>query len=101
MAVKMAPGGNPVPAGCRNRQSGPRNLLVMVAELCIVFGKILWGLGFFVEDDFISVGGGREVPHRAGAGPTRGWGLGCGQRPPLDCVGPPRSPFWLRSSFLQ
>ena len=50
----------------------PQNLSAMVAELCIVFGKILRGLGFFIGNDFIGVGGDREVPHRAGAGPTRG-----------------------------
>ena len=47
MAVKMAPGGNPRSGRVPEQdQSGPRNFSAMAAELCIVFGKILRGLGF-------------------------------------------------------
>ena len=52
----------------------PRNLSAMAAELCIVFGKILWGLGFFVDDDFMGIGGGR--------GGARGAEASCGRGPP-------------------
>ena len=52
MSVKMAPGANPRPGMVSEQdQSGPRNLSAMVVELCIVFGKILWGLGFFRRDE--------------------------------------------------
>ena len=34
-------------------QSDPRNLSAMAAELCIIFGKILRGLGFFQREEFI------------------------------------------------
>ena len=48
VAVKMAPGANPRPGRVpEQEQSDSRSLSAMVAELCIVFGKILWGLGFF------------------------------------------------------
>ena len=48
MAMKMAPGADPPPGRVpEQEQSDPRNLLAMAAELCIVFGKILRGLGFF------------------------------------------------------
>ena len=48
MAVKMAPRANPRPDRVPEQdQSGPRNLSALAAEICIVFGKILWGFGFF------------------------------------------------------
>ena len=48
MAVKMAPRSNPHPDRVPEQdQSGPRNLSAMAVEICIVFGKILRGLGFF------------------------------------------------------
>ena len=34
----------------------PRNLSTMAAELCIVFGKILGGLGFFRWGDLYAKG---------------------------------------------
>ena len=46
--MKMVLGATPRPGKVpEQEQSGPRNLSVMAAELCIVFGKIFWGLGFF------------------------------------------------------
>ena len=74
-------------------QSDPQNLSAMAAKLCIVFGKSFTAWVFFVGEDFISVGGGLEVPHRAGAGPGRRWALGHGQGSPLACVGPLGRPF--------
>ena len=51
VAVKMAPGADPRPGRVpEQEQSDPRNLSAMAAELCIVFGKILRGLGFFHRD---------------------------------------------------
>ena len=48
MAMKMAPGANPCPGRVtKQEQSGPQNLSAMAAELCIVFGRILRGLGLF------------------------------------------------------
>ena len=48
MAVKMAPGATPRPGRVPEQdQSSPQNLSAMAAELCIVFGKILRGVGFF------------------------------------------------------
>ena len=48
MAMKMAPGADPHPSRVpEQEQSDPRNLSAMAAELCIVFGKIFRGLGFF------------------------------------------------------
>ena len=48
MVMKMAPGADPCPGRVpKQEQSDPRNLSAMAAELCIVFGKILRGLGFF------------------------------------------------------
>ena len=48
MPMKMAPRADPrhgrVP---EQEQSDPRNLSAMAVELCIVFGKIYRGLGFF------------------------------------------------------
>ena len=46
--MKMAPGANPRPDSVPEQEkSGPQNLSAMAAELYIVFGKILRGLGFF------------------------------------------------------
>ena len=73
----------------------------MAAELCIIFGKILRVLGFLLRGDFTGIGGDREVLHRAGVGPTREWALGRGRGPPLACVDPLESPFWLPSLFLE
>ena len=48
VAMKMAPGAYPRPGRLpEQNQSGLRKLSAMAADLCIVFGKILWGLGFF------------------------------------------------------
>ena len=47
VAMKMAPRANPCPGRVpEQEQPDPRNLSAMAAELCIVFGKILRGLGF-------------------------------------------------------
>ena len=92
--MEMAPAVDPHPGRVPKEDLlNPGNLSAMAAELYIVFGKILWGLGFFVEDDFISIEGGREVPHRAGVGPTRGWTLGRGSRPPWIVGCPLGRPF--------
>ena len=48
VAVKMALGADPRPGRVpEQEQSDPQNLSAMAMELCIVFGKILRGLGFF------------------------------------------------------
>ena len=68
MATKMAPGAAPRPGRVsKQEQCSPRNLSAMAAELCIVFGKILQGLGFFRRDQFIV--------QRASPGDPRGAGV--------------------------
>ena len=47
MVMKMAPRADPRPGRVpEEEQSDPQNLSVTAAELCIVFEKILRGLGF-------------------------------------------------------
>ena len=46
--TEMAPAVDPHPGRMPEQDLlNPQNLSAMAAELCIVFGKILWGLEFF------------------------------------------------------
>ena len=90
MAMKMAPGDNPRPGRVAEQdQSVPWNLSAMAAELCIVSGKILRGLGFFRRKQLLAIGRREGVseghPRVAAAAPLRPAG---GTRP--YSVGPSR-----------